>query len=73
MVCYQNVLYVINKDTHSNNNRNSNILGLAKGRMSLIDIRTRLWNVLLLNNDVNVSLTTFMHNLKTTLLQTLLN
>ena len=59
-----NVLYVRNKDIHSY----SNLLRVPKGSMSFVNISTRLWNVLLLNIDVNVSITTFKHNLKTYLL-----
>ena len=41
---------------------------LPKGSINCVNISTRLWNVLLLNINVNVSITTFKHNLKTYLL-----
>ena len=62
------VLYVRNKDINSYNTRSSNLLRVPKGSMNLVNISTRLWNVLLLNIDVNVSIITFKHNLKTYLL-----
>ena len=63
-----NVLNVRNKDIHSYNTRSSNLLRVPKGSMNFLSISTRLWNVLLLNIDENVSITTFKHNLKTYLL-----
>ena len=63
-----NVLYVRNKYIHSYTTRSSNLLRVPKGSMNFVNISTRLWNVLLLNIDVNLSLTTFKHNLKTYLL-----
>ena len=63
-----NVLYVRNKDINSYNTRSSNLLRVPKGSTNFVNISTRLWNVLLLNIDVNVSITTFKHNLKTYLL-----
>ena len=60
-----NVLYVRNKDIHSYNTMSSNLLRVPKGSMHFVNISTRLWNVLLLNIDVNVAITTFKHNLKT--------
>ena len=59
-----NVLYVSNKDIHSYNTRSSNLLRVPKGSTNFVNISTRLWNVLL----VNVSISTFKHNLKTYLL-----
>ena len=56
------LLHVRNKDINSYNTRSSNLQRVPKGSS------TRLWNVLLLNIDVNVSITTFKHNLKTYLL-----
>ena len=49
-----NVLYVRNKYIHSYNTRNSNLLRVPKGSTNFANISTRLWNVLLLNIDVNV-------------------
>ena len=46
----------------------SNVLRVPKGSINFVSISTRLWNVLLLNIDVNVLITTFKHNLKTYLL-----
>ena len=63
-----NVLYIGNKDSHSYNTWSSNILRVPKGSMNFLKISTRLWSVLLLNIDVNVSITTFKHTLKTYLL-----
>ena len=68
-----NIMYARNKDIHSYNTRSSNLLRVPKGSMNLVNISTRLWNVLLLNIDVNVSITTFKHNLKTSYYITLLN
>ena len=41
------------------------ILGLRvlKGSMNFVNNSTRLWNVLLLNIDVNVVITTLKHNI----------
>ena len=44
------------------------LLRVPKGSMNFVNISTRLWNVLMLNIDENVSITTFKHNLKTYLL-----
>ena len=63
-----NVLYVRNKYINSYNTRSSNLLRVPKGSTNFVNIRTLLWNVLLLNIYVNVSITTFKHNLKTYLL-----
>ena len=63
-----NVLYVSNKDIHSYNTRSSNLLRVPKGSTNFVNTSTRLWNVLLVNIDVNVSISTFKHNLKTYLL-----
>ena len=63
-----NVLYVRNKDIHYYNTMSSNLLRVPKRSISFVNISTRLWNGLLLNIDVNVSTTTFKHNLKTYLL-----
>ena len=60
-----NVLYIRNKNINSYNTRGSNLLRVPKGSMNFVNISTRLWNVLLFNIDVNVSNTTFKHNLKT--------
>ena len=60
------ILYHIrNKDIHSYNTRGCNLLRVPKWSMNFETINTRLRNVLLLNIDVNVSITTFTHNLKT--------
>ena len=67
-----NVLYIRNKDKiiiHSYNTWCRNILRVPKGPMIFLRISTRLWSVLLLSIDMNVSLTTFKHNFKTCLLQ----
>ena len=63
-----NVLYVRNKYINSYNTRSSNLLRVPKGSTNFVNISTRLLNVLLLNIVVNVSITTFKHNLKTYLL-----
>ena len=63
-----NVFYVRNKDINSYNTRSSNLLRVPKGSLNFVNISTRLWNVLQLNIDVNISITTFKHNLKTYLL-----
>ena len=52
-----NVLYVRNKDIHSYNTRSSILLRVPKGSTNFVNISTRLWNVLRLNIDVNVSIT----------------
>ena len=54
-----------NKDIRSYNTRSSKLLRVLKGSMNFVSISTRLWNVLLLNIYVNVSIATFKHNLKT--------
>ena len=51
------------------NTRGSNLIRVPKGSMNFVNISTLLWHVLLSNIDVNVSITTFKHNLKTYLLQ----
>ena len=60
-----NVLYVSNKYIHSYNTRSSNLLRVPKDSTNFVNISTRLCNVLLVNIDVNVSISTFKHNLKT--------
>ena len=44
------------------------LLRVPKSSTNFVNINTRLWNVLLVNIDVNVSISTFKHNLKTYLL-----
>ena len=63
-----NALYIKNKDIHSHNTRSSNLLRVPKGTMNLKNISARLWNVLVLNIDVDVSITIFKRNLKTYLI-----
>ena len=63
-----NILYIRHKYIYSYNTRRSNGLRLPKGSMNFVNISTRLWNVLLLNIDVNVSIIKFKHILKTYLL-----
>ena len=62
------VLYVRNKDINYYSTRSSNLLRVPKGSTNLVNINTQLWKMLLLNIDVNVSITTFKHNLETYLL-----
>ena len=47
-----NVLSVRNKDINSYNTRCSNLLRVPKGSTNFVSMSTRLWNVLLLNIDV---------------------
>ena len=54
-----NVLYVRNKDINSYNTRSILLLRVPKGSTNFVNISTQLWNVLLLNIDVNVSITIF--------------
>ena len=63
-----NELYIKNRDIHSYNTRSSNLLRVPRGTMNFANISARLWNVLVLNIDVNVSITIFKRNLKTYLL-----
>ena len=63
-----NALYVRNKYIHSYNTRSRNLLRVPKGSTNFVNISTQLWKVLMLNIDVNVSITTFKHYLKTYLL-----
>ena len=63
-----NVLYVRNNNINSYNTRSSNLLRVPKGSTNFVNISTRLWNMLLLNIDLNVLITTFKHNFKTYLL-----
>ena len=55
----RHVLHVRNKDIHSYNTRSRNLLIVPKGSTIFVNISTQLWNVLLLNIDVNVSITIF--------------
>ena len=48
--------------------RSSNLLRVPRGTLSFKNISARLWNVLVLRIDVNVSITIFKRNLKTYLL-----
>ena len=68
-----NVLYIRNKDILPTIVRISTYRGVSKGSMNFVNISTRLWNVLLLNTDVNLSITTFKHNIKTFYYTTPLN
>ena len=63
-----NIMDARNKYINSYNTRSRNLLRVPKGSMNFVNISTRLCNVLLLDNDVNVSINTFEHNLKTYLL-----
>ena len=63
-----NALYVQNRDIHSYYTRSSNLLRVPRGTLSFANISARLWNVLVLSIDVNVSITIFKRNLKTYLL-----
>ena len=63
-----NVLYIKNSEIHSYNTRSSNLLRIPRGTANFANISARLWNVLVLSIDVNVSLTIFKRNLKTYLL-----
>ena len=63
-----NVLYIRNRDIHSYNTRSNNLLRIPMGTTNFTNTSARLWNVLVLNIDVDVPITRFKHNLKTYLL-----
>ena len=61
-----NVMYIRNKDIYYLKCMSRNFLRVPKGSMNRVNISrpTRLWNVLLLNIDVNFSINTFEQNLR---------
>ena len=61
-------LYIQNNEVHSHNTRSSDLLRIPKGTLNFTNISARLWNTLVLNIDVNVSIYTFKYKLKIFLL-----
>ena len=59
-----NRLYVKNKDIHSHNTRNNNLLRILKGTANLTNLRARVWNVLTRNLNMYVSYHIFKFKLK---------
>ena len=60
--------YLKNNQVHSYNTRSSDLLRIPRGTLNFTNISARLWNKLVLNIDVNVSIYTFKYKLKIFLL-----
>ena len=63
-----NNLYKKNKDVHSHYTRGSNLLRIPKGTLNFTNVSARVWNILMLNINIHVSLPIFKRNVKTYLL-----
>ena len=63
-----NRLYSKNRDTHSYNTRSSNLLRIPKGTLNFTNISARLWNIIMLNININCSFSIYRYNLKIFLL-----
>ena len=63
-----NTLYRRNHDVHSYNTRNNNHLRIAAGSRSFSNVSARVWNSLISNINIDVSLTIFKRNIKIYLL-----
>ena len=59
-----NILYVKNKDIHSNNTRSNNLLGIHRGTANFTNLSARVWNVLTRNLNVYVPYHVFKLKLK---------
>ena len=66
-------LFSKNKDIHSHNARNKNLLRVSTGTKNFTFLSSRIWNAIVCNININVTLPHFKHILKIYLLHNTLN
>ena len=66
-------LFSKNKDIHSHNTRNKDLLRVSTGTQNFTFLSSRIWNAIVCNNNINVTLSHFKDILKIYLLHNTLN
>ena len=66
-------LFSKNKDIHSHNTRNKNLLRVSSGTKNFTFLSSRIWNAIVCNININVTLPHFKYILKIYLLHNTLN
>ena len=67
-----NAMYRKNSEIHSYNTRNKDMFRISSGTQTFSSISARIWNSLMVNLDINVSLIKFKESLKQYLLSNIL-
>ena len=67
-----NAMYRKNCEIHSYNTRNKDMFRISPGTQTFSNISARIWNSLMVNLDINVSLIKFKESLKQYLLSNVL-
>ena len=67
-----NAMYRKNCEIHSYNTRNKDMFRISSGTQTFSNISARIWNSLMVNLDINVSLIKFKESLKQYLLSNIL-
>ena len=63
-----NTMYIKNSEIHSYNTRSKDMFRISSGTKTFSNISAKIWNSLVVNIDINVSLIKFKESLKQYLL-----